>query len=218
MTDPADPTTLPATTDPDDGPPPSEVDADAGDDPPGAWDRHRELLALLLVVAAIGQILQALLTAYGYGKPTPGSGQGIAWGVFLPALGTGGQITTAVLVVAALVVAVGSGRRDPGRLGWLTIQAVSVVGVVSAALALLLIEEYERNRSGAADSARIGGFGGGPAFGWLEAGLGAHALSSAALAGGAAYVAWRRLQAGGSDLAEVDDADQVDQVGAPAGG
>lgn len=160
------------------------------------WDRHREVLGLLLVVGAVGLVLQALLSAYANAKPAPDSGEGIAWGVFLPALGGGGSLTTAVVVAAALLVAVGSGRREPGRLGWLTIQVVSVLGVVVASLALLLIEEYNRSRMGATPDASP--FSSEVAFGWMQAALMAQLLPAAALAGGAAYFAWRRLRSSGA--------------------
>jgi hypothetical protein len=165
-------------------------------DPLEEWDRHREVLGLLLVVGAVGLVLQALLSAYANAKPAPDSGEGIQWGVFLPALGSGGSLTTAVLVAVALLVAVGSGRREPGRLGWITIQIVSVLGVVVASLALLLIEEYNRSRMGATPGNNP--FTGEVAFGWMQAALMAQMLPAAGLAGGAAYLAWRRLRSSGA--------------------
>ncbi len=162
-----------------------------------------ELLALLAVVAAVGAVLGALLEATAWvrastdlvGAPEGGS---FEWGQWLGIAALGGSVGNGLLVATALaLVALAPGARA-GRLGVVVVNAVSVVGVAVAALALLGVEESLRRSS---STLLPGGQGGDATATWLaRLGVVAEGLPAAALAGGAAYLAWRLLTDGNGSL------------------
>ncbi len=104
-----------------------------------------EPLAVLLVGAAVVSVAHHLLAAWsaydqlgGFVGDDPGR-----WDIVLPAAAQGGSLVNAVVVAVALgLVLVAPG--PVGRWGRVALTAVSVVGVVVAALALLGIVEVLR--------------------------------------------------------------------------
>lgn len=155
------------------------------------WRDRAEVLALLLVVGAVGLIGQYAFTALYYNDVVGlGDGTTSKWQLVLPVLAQGGSITSGLLVASALVLVVFVPGAIGGR-GRLVLNAVSVVGVLVATLALLGVEEALRAKARSVDS----GFapGGSNGEGYLKVAAVFVWVPSFAVAGFSAFTAWRTL-------------------------
>ncbi|MCU1496432.1 MAG: hypothetical protein JWM47_385 [Acidimicrobiales bacterium] len=189
-----------------------------GEDPGGAddavepaWRERAEVLAVLLVVAAVGLMGQYLFTGLSFGEAVGEDPTGTAsrWSVLLPILAQGGSPVTAGLVALALALVVFT-PGSTGRWGRLALSAISVVGVLVATLAVLGIEEALR------DSASAYSYqGGGPdgrARLYVRLAAVCLWLPSFAIGGYSAFTAWRALDEPGPPAGARLDRDQETEV------
>lgn len=193
------------------------VDQPVGEREPIGVDPRRtwlERVALLLVVAAVGQIARYTLQglAYATASRSEGVDGGFEWTQFLAVVSVAGDSLVGVLLAVALgLVVLAPGH--PGRLAVVVANAVSVVGVVVAALAVLAIEEVFRSQPGVydpfgdTDRDAVRFFQGSAVLGYGAA---------FALALGTAYAAWRLLRGGfglpAADLGPFAPADRPDDA------
>lgn len=176
---------------------------------------HCERLALFLVIAAVGLVLQYGLQGYTYARDASQLGLDGAfnWSVFLASISLGGYVWTSLILAAALgltLVAPG----PPGRMGVVVANTLSVAGVVAAALALIGVVESFRAPIGSGFSVP-GSNGAGELLQQLA--LAAGFLPFALVSGFVAYTSWRLLNEGwGSPDVEPDAATGGRVDGAPA--
>ncbi|HEX2578281.1 MAG TPA: hypothetical protein VHK88_18190 [Aquihabitans sp.] len=164
-------------------------DLEAGPDPGDPWQRRCELIALGLVLAVVGAILQYLFQGLAYSRAV--SGETVSWSAFLPTVAAAGTFDRSLFLVVALALVVLAPGEHVGRLGAGVLNAISVLGVVLATLALVGLEETfrldttsPRGLDGQAD-------GTAEAFGRLS-GVSLW-VPSIALAAGVGFLAWRTL-------------------------
>ena len=176
----------------------------------GPWRERCEVVAVLLVLAALGIVGQALFNALAFNEELSGNPLGSPvpseWEIILPLVAQGGTLLSALPLVLALgLVVLAPGPL--GRTGRLTLNLLSVVGVVVAALALLGVEETLRGRAGGPFSPLgAGDDSGGQAALFTKVGGVLSWIPPAALAGVTAWMAWRAL----NEDAATTDVDQLD--------
>jgi hypothetical protein len=176
--------------------------AAAGADP---WVRRCELVALLLVLAVAGIALAAGLHAIRLRQVTDtefvtgtavDSGQLAApWSYVLGVLAyLGGSLTNGVALALALaLVALSPGDRI-GRLGTRVLNALSVLGVVVGACAMIGVEEIIRIKNESGPTTFLNDPATSGAARVLDKATGIlQVLPAATLAFGVAWVAWRML-------------------------
>lgn len=172
---------------------------EAGGGVSGGRRERAEVLALLLVLAAVGLALQYLFTGLSFAEATAAAPASTPsrWSVVLPILAQGGSPATAALVGLALALVVFV-PGTPGRWGQWALSAISVVGVLVAALAVLGLEEALRDAASPYDYQ--GGGPDGPARLYVKLAAFGLWLPSFAIAGYSAFTAWRTL----TDVAGAD--------------
>lgn len=165
-------------------------DTDEGGEPVDPARRRLELLALLLVALAVGQVLQGWLGALAVSQV--GEGQpDVPTTTLLLVAANGAQASTVLALAGALAVLLLAGVRRASSLGRGVLAAVVVASGVVAALALYLFQEVVRSGDD-----RYAPFGEGSEAPSSQVFF--QRLSSAsavgvvlALATGTAYLAWR---------------------------
>lgn len=154
------------------------------------WQRRCEVIALVLVVCALGAVLQALFQGLALARGAGPDG-GVDWDVLLPVLASSGTFVNGLLLAVALALVVLAPGARVSRLGSATLNAVAVVGVVVATLAVLGLEETIRNDR--AESAMVGAAADDGADLLVTLGGVSLWLPSIALAGLLAYLSWRMV-------------------------
>lgn len=167
---------------------------EGGDGAPFALRGSAEVLALFLVLGAVGLMGQYLFTGLAYSEGI-GSGANVSrWSYLLPLVAQGGSPVGAGLVALSLALVLFT-PGPAGRWGRVALNAVSVVGVLVATLAVLGIEETLRNSAMSLNSYPDDGAAGHAQL-YVQVAAVFLWLPSLAIAGYSAFTAWRALNDG----------------------